>query len=78
MWQKVDEDGSGALDPEEMQHMFSAMGQNDIDVEAAIKEIDEDGDGEVDFEEFFEWWCTRSVADRDRLKGKQHKVPQAR
>ncbi len=78
VWQKVDEDGSGALDPEEMQHMFSAMGQNDIDVEAAIKEIDEDGDGEVDFEEFFEWWCTRSVADRDRLKGKQHKVPQAR
>lgn len=78
VWQKVDEDGSGALDPEEMQHMFSAMGQNDINVEAAIKEIDEDGDGEVDFDEFFEWWCTRSVADRDRLKGKQHQVPQVR
>ena len=78
VWQKVDLDGSGALDPEEMQQMFAAMGQDDIDVEAAMKEIDEDGDGEIDFDEFFEWWCTRSVADRERLKGKQHSVPQAR
>ena len=78
VWQKVDLDGSGALDPEEMQQMFAAMGQDDIDVEAAMKEIDEDGDGEIDFDEFFEWWCTRSVADRERLKGKRHSVPQAR
>ena len=24
---------------------------------------------EVDFDEFFEWWCTRTVADRERLRG---------
>lgn len=78
VWEKIDEDGNGSLDPEEMQHMFAAMGQSDIDVEAAMKEIDEDGDGEIDFDEFFEWWCTRSVADRERLQGNQHAVPQAR
>jgi|EP01046_Picozoa_sp_COSAG06_P040914 hypothetical protein len=78
VWDKVDEDGSGALDPDEMQHMFAAMGQPDIDVDAAIAEIDEDGDGEVDFDEFFEWWCTRSVADRERLKGKQDRVAKTR
>ena len=27
------------------------------------------GDGKVDKDEFFEWWCTRSVADKERLKG---------
>ena len=52
VWNNVDEDGDGALDPEEMAHMFAAMGQPDIDVDAAIAEIDEDGDGELDYAEF--------------------------
>jgi hypothetical protein len=68
VWVKVDTDGNGSLDPTELGSMLGLMGQ-EMDIETVMAEIDEDGDGEVDKDEFLEWWCTRSVADRERLKG---------
>eukprot|EP01052_Picozoa_sp_SAG31_P000646 SAG31_NODE_18_length_35375_cov_22.525315_27_plen_795_part_00 len=69
VWEEVDADGSGTLDPDELKDVFAKMGQSDVDVPSVLAEIDDDGNGEVDFNEFFEWWCTRTVADRERLKG---------
>ena len=68
VWKQIDTDNNGTLDPTELGQLFEKMGQA-MDVDTVMAQIDEDGDGEVDKEEFLQWWCTRSVADRERLKG---------
>ena len=67
-WAKVDVDLDGSLDAAELGTVFGALGQK-VDAEALLLQFDQDGDGKVDKDEFFEWWCTRSVADKERLKG---------
>ena len=69
VWSECDQDGNGFLDSDELVAVLSKMGHRKINVAVVMAAIDEDGDGEIDEEEFFEWWCTRSEADRERLKG---------
>ena len=44
---RVDADGSGALDREEVRQVLIQMGRprEDIDLDAAMEELDADGDG---------------------------------
>ena len=50
----LDEDGSGAIDCDEMEGAFVEMGikVSRIELEALVAETDVDGSGEIDFEEF--------------------------
>ena len=63
IWKRVDADGSGALDREEVRQVLIQMGrpEEDIDLDAAMEELDADGDGEVDFGEFEAWFFKRGV-----------------
>eukprot|EP01048_Picozoa_sp_COSAG05_P015937 COSAG05_NODE_1985_length_3744_cov_2.083676_1_plen_215_part_10 len=67
-WKKVDVDGDNVLDPAELASVFEQLGET-VDSEALMLQFDKDGDGKVDKDELFDWWCTLSVADRERLKG---------
>jgi hypothetical protein len=58
LWTQLDQDGSGALDRNEVAEVMKSMGKpvDDAGLEAAMLEIDKDGSGEVEFEEFLAWW----------------------
>lgn len=71
VWERVDEDGSGTLDRDEVakvliQMGFEGTGQKVLD--EAMAEMDEDGSGEVDFDEFSAWFMRQD-------KDKQLNVP---
>ncbi len=72
IWKKVDVDGSGELDWDELKQVFKQMGRkmNDVEMDKALSEIDKDGGGEVDFDEFRKWWDKQDQTDR-RLMEKQ-------
>ena len=76
IWAECDEDGNGFLDSAELRGVLKRMGHdcNSRGLEIILREIDEDGDGRIDEGEFFEWWCTRSVADRERMKSPTFKA----
>lgn len=50
----VDEDGSGSIGADELQHLLKLLRlpHKPAEVLAMIEEIDQDGNGEVDFDEF--------------------------
>jgi uncharacterized membrane protein len=58
LWAQLDQDGSGALDKNEVAEVMKSMGKpvDAAGLEAAMQEIDKDGSGEVEFEEFLGWW----------------------
>jgi Ca2+-binding EF-hand superfamily protein len=58
IWKRVDSDGSGTLDHDEVKAIFREMGKNLSQREfmRAIDQIDADGSGEVDFKEFAAYW----------------------
>lgn len=52
----VDEDGSGSIGADELQHLLKLLRlpHKPSEVLAMIEEIDQDGNGEVDFDEFLQ------------------------
>eukprot|EP01043_Picozoa_sp_COSAG02_P037616 COSAG02_NODE_2837_length_7921_cov_9.013552_2_plen_816_part_00 len=58
VWKRVDADGSGTLDHDEVRAIFVEMGKTLSNREflRAMDQIDADGSGEVDFKEFVDYW----------------------
>ena len=58
MFRKLDLDGSGELDHEEMKVMFKNLGLELTEEEEkeVMRQIDLDGSGEIDYEEFLAWF----------------------
>ena len=54
VWKRVDSDGSGTLDHDEVKAIFIEMGKtlSQREFMRAMDQIDSDGSGEVDFKEF--------------------------
>jgi hypothetical protein len=53
-FQRIDQDGSGSLSPDELRQVMGDLGEdmNEQELEDMIKEADRDGDGEIDYDEF--------------------------
>lgn len=64
----IDEDGSGAIDVDEMRTAFSFLGvaMSQKEVEEMFAEVDEDGSGEIEFDEFIEVKVPLSAASAPR------------
>ena len=60
----IDEDGSGAIDVDEMRTAFNFLGvaMSQKEVEEMFAEVDEDGSGEIEFDEFIEVDVPPSIA----------------
>ena len=58
LFNAVDEDGSGALDGDELANLCNRLGiaMSADDIAAALEEMDGDGDGTADFAEFAHWY----------------------
>eukprot|EP01047_Picozoa_sp_COSAG01_P004196 COSAG01_NODE_136_length_24438_cov_243.426711_6_plen_1982_part_00 len=71
LFEKLDDDDSGALDLEEISGAIEKVGCDlePNDVEAMIKSMDEDDSGMVDFKEFHEWWH-QNKGQREPLFGR--------
>jgi calmodulin len=66
MFDSVDQDGSGALDREEVAQLaFNMLGRqlNDFELDAAMLEMDPDGDANVDFDEFKAWFKEKTEGE---------------
>lgn len=59
LFSKIDEDGSGLLDRDEVAALSEQLGAplTKVKLDAAMADMDEDGSGEVDFDEFRAWWA---------------------
>ena len=70
IWKKVDTDGSGELDWDELKQVFRQMGREmtDVEMDKALSEIDKDGGGEVDFDEFKKWWDKQDQTDKRQME----------
>eukprot|EP01043_Picozoa_sp_COSAG02_P040263 COSAG02_NODE_3243_length_7108_cov_5.440291_7_plen_128_part_01 len=72
VFEKLDEDGSGFLDREEIEKASGVLGaglgfiMSSEELDRQFRAMDPDGDGEVTFEEFEVWW--RGV-EADQLVG---------
>mmetsp|Transcript_52102 Transcript_52102/g.161687 ORF Transcript_52102/g.161687 Transcript_52102/m.161687 type:complete len:619 (-) Transcript_52102:118-1974(-) len=63
VFDKVDVDAGGALEPEELQAALALLGiQRDID--ALVDELDMSRDGHVSFEDFVAWWSKEVASAR--------------
>ena len=62
---KVDKDGNGSIDKDELKQLFHEMGIADVDqaVINCLKEADVNGDGMLDGAEFGKWW----ISSKERL-----------
>lgn len=70
VWAEVDADGSGALDPGELQAALERMGMTGMNgkkLGRLMRQIDTDGDGTVDLDEFRAWWRKQSEKSKDRF-----------
>ena len=69
VFDRVDTDGSGYLDIEELGKVIFGLGVRlgGVELLQAHKELDANGDGRVSFEEFLDWWG--SDVSRGRYKG---------
>jgi Ca2+-binding EF-hand superfamily protein len=62
MFNRMDDDGSGVLEPHEVQALCSQLHQlvptqlSSAEMAGAVQRLDRDGNGEVDFAEFFAWY----------------------
>lgn len=70
VWTKLDADGGGEIDREEIGAITEIVGValSDEQLDQLFDEIDEDGGGEVDFDEFNEW-LKSGTEIADLLKG---------
>ena len=67
---KIDIDGSGYIDEEELNKAATMLGfpfRNKEHLKAKFKEIDADGNGKITETEFIEWWNTRSTKGTRKL-----------
>jgi centrin-1 len=64
----IDEDGSGAIDVDEMHTAFNFLGvaMSQKEVEEMFAQVDEDGSGEIEFDEFIEVDLPASAASAPR------------
>jgi len=69
-FQKIDKDGDGQLDRDELKEALSGMGVNEEDVDAMIKEADVDKDGKISKDEFLNYHAKRA-AEEGAKKGKK-------
>eukprot|EP01052_Picozoa_sp_SAG31_P004376 SAG31_NODE_181_length_21114_cov_99.705211_2_plen_1026_part_00 len=69
VWNRVDLDGSGGLDRDELRTVLLMLGHkpDDIDMDATMKAIDLDGSDEVDRKEFGEWFFSQGSAAQKKL-----------
>jgi hypothetical protein len=67
-WNRIDSDGSGALDRAEMRALFDTMGRpmarRKFDV--VFNQMDDDGSGELEYPEFLDWWRTEEELKKQR------------
>lgn len=59
-FRRIDVDGSGFLEPDEVKLLLHQLGKDVTDkfVECIFNKMDPDGDGEVSLEEFKDWWVS--------------------
>ncbi len=65
VFDSVDADGSGELEPSEVRQLCESLAQrllSHAELATALVSMDPDGDGTVVFDEFFQWW-KRAVGD---------------
>ncbi|XP_021339431.1 calmodulin-like isoform X2 [Mizuhopecten yessoensis] len=55
---QFDEDGSGAISPDELRQILAASSLSEEQVDQLIIDADTDGDGEIDFDEFYTLFTT--------------------
>ena len=70
LFAEMDEDGSGALDEEEVGLLLGKLG-HELDkkgLERLVAEMDEDGNGEIDFHEFKAWFIGRVAKNAANLE----------
>ena len=70
VWSKVDADGNGTLDKEEVRLVLVQMGWEAITAETLDKtmaEIDTDGSGDVDFDEFSAWFMKQDTKRQEAM-----------
>ena len=69
MWDRVDTDGNGSLDRDEVLDVLLQMGytKSQIDLDVTMAEIDEDGNGEVDFDEFRNWFFIQDATAQESM-----------
>ena len=67
IFDKIDVDGSGTLDRDEVSALSIQMGRElrSLELDAAMAEMDQIGDGTVDFEEFRVWF--KNMMDGDTM-----------
>ena len=67
---KIDTDGSGTLDRDEVRLALKRMGKDMAadEFDAAFKAMDLDEGGEVEFDEFEQWWGEQDGSAQGRLK----------
>lgn len=65
-FERLDDDGSGELDIDEIGQLMETIGRNlnEKQLDKMMKEIDEDGSGLVEFDEYWAWWMKGVTAVR--------------
>lgn len=78
----MDEDGSGVLEPHEVQALCSQLHQlvpvqlSPGQMASAVQRLDRDNNGEVDFAEFFAWYEQEMTEAKMRDRPLYHEVKQ--
>ena len=71
LFTEIDEDGSGALDSEEVKQLLVKLGIEKVDensLQDVFSKMDPDGDGEVTLDEFLGWWNAEGADFRVRIE----------
>jgi len=70
-FKKIDKDGNGCLDREEIKEALMKLGvpkdKVDEDVDDLIRSADENNDGQIQLDEFKSWYMTQKSRTRDRI-----------
>ena len=70
VWAKVDTDGNGTLDHDEVRMVLVQMGWENISsakLENVMMQIDTDRSGDVDFDEFSEWFMLQDTSKQEAM-----------
>jgi Ca2+-binding EF-hand superfamily protein len=72
MFDRLDEDGSRAIEAEELTHLVNGLRLNlaKEEIEEAVQDISTTGDGEISFKDFSKWWNDNSGGSSGRLRSK--------